>query len=184
MNFNTNKKILMISTSPRMGSNSQILSEAFMNGATESGHTVEMIDLHDKAISFCKGCLACQKNKRCIIHDDAEVITQKMLTADVIVFATPIYFYEMSGQMKTLLDRTNPLYPSDYTFKDIYLIASAAEDEASAIDGAVHGLEEWISCFERATLKGVIRGIGLEGVSAVKESKAILSAAYDMGKNV
>lgn len=48
----------------------------------------------------------------------------------MIVFATPIYYYEMSGQLKTLLDRANALFPSDYAFRDIYLLASATEDEA------------------------------------------------------
>lgn len=63
-----------------------------------------------------------------------------MRSAEVIVFATPIYFYEMCGQMKTLLDRTNPLFPSDYAFRDIYLLASAADGAESAMDGAVKGL--------------------------------------------
>lgn len=67
-----------------------------------------------KNIRFCKGCLACQKTQHCVINDDAPAIVAKMHDADVIVFATPIYYYEMCGQLKTLLDRANPLYSSDY----------------------------------------------------------------------
>ncbi len=121
------RKVLIISTSPRKGGNSEILANEFAKGAQEAGHCAETIYLRDKTIGFCRGCLACQKTGRCVIHDDADVIAQKMLTAEVIAFATPIYFYEMSGQMKTMLDRSNPLYPSDYAFRDIYLLAAAAE---------------------------------------------------------
>ena len=78
-----------------------------------------------------------------------------MKDAEVIAFATPIYFYEMCGQMKTLLDRSNPLFPSDYAFRDIYLLATAADSAESSMDGAVKGLEGWIACFEKAALRGV-----------------------------
>ena len=62
------------------------------------------------------------------------MIVEQMRQADVLVFATPIYFYEMSGQMKTLLDRTNPLFPGEYAFRDIYLLAASADEEASSMD--------------------------------------------------
>lgn len=129
------KHILVISTSPRKGGNSETLANEFIRGAEESGNHVEKICLYDKTISFCKGCLTCLKTRTCIIHDDAEIIAQKMKTADVLVFATPVYYYEMSGQMKTMLDRANPLYDSDYQFRDVYLLAAAAEDEDTAVEG-------------------------------------------------
>ena len=113
------KNILILSTSPRKNGNSEMLAREFARGAEQAGHNVELISLHDKTIGFCKGCLACQKTQRCVIHDDADAIVRKMKDAEVIAFATPIYFYEMCGQMKTLLDRSNPLFPSDYAFRDI-----------------------------------------------------------------
>ena len=106
-------KILVISTSLRARSNSEALADEFIRGAQDAGHEVEKITLKDKDIKFCKGCLACQTTQRCAIKDDAPAIVEKMHDADAICFATPIYYYEMSGQMKTLLDRANPLYPSD-----------------------------------------------------------------------
>ena len=133
------KKVLIISTSPRKGGNSDTMAEEFARGAREAGHEVEKIGLWDKTIGFCRGCLACQKTGRCVIHDDADMIAQKMQTADVIVFATPIYYYEMSGQMKTMLDRGNPLYSSDYAFREIYLLATAADTDDSSMDGAAKG---------------------------------------------
>ena len=178
------KKILIISSSLRTDGNSAILAGEFARGAREAGHDVDTIRLADKAIGFCRGCLACQKTQRCVIRDDADAIAQKMLTADVLVFATPIYFYEMCGQMKTMLDRTNPLFPADYAFRDVYLLASAADTDESAMDGAIKGLQGWIACFEKATLKGVIRGVGAEGVGAVRNIPGVLENARDMGANV
>ncbi len=177
------KKVLIISTSPRKGGNSDTLAEEFARGAREAGHEVEKIGLWDKTIGFCRGCLACQKTGRCVIHDDADMIAQKMLTADVIVFATPIYYYEMSGQMKTMLDRGNPLYSSDYAFREIYLLATAADTDDSAMDGAAKGLEGWISCFEKARLAGMVFGGGADAIGTIQRNPA-LNEAYEMGKAV
>ena len=106
-----NKKVLVISTSPRKGGNSDTLADFFIQGAQEQGHAVEKVTLFDKQIGFCKGCLTCQSTQKCIIQDDANAIIQKMKEVDVLVFATPIYYYGLSGQMKTLLDRANPSIP-------------------------------------------------------------------------
>lgn len=178
-----NKKVVIIATSPRKGGNSDILAEEFAKGADESGNIVEKINLYDKTIGFCKGCLVCQKTKRCVIRDDADIIAQKMGKADIIVFATPIYYYEMCGQMKTMLDRSNPLFSSDYAFRDIYLLATAADDNKSAMDGAIKGLEGWIACFEKAELKGIVYGVGADEIGSVKGSQAFIKA-YEMGKMV
>lgn len=179
-----NKKVLVISTSPRKCGNSEILADEFIKGAQESGHKIEKVNLYDKNIGFCKGCLACQKTQHCVIEDDANLIIQKMLVADVIVFATPIYFYEMSGQMKTLLDRTNPLYTSDYAFRDIYLLATSADYKENAMDGAIKGMQGWISCFERSNLKGVVKGVGSDSIGSIKNNEKILLSAYEMGRNI
>ena len=178
------KNILILSTSPRKGGNSDTLADEFTRGARDAGHDAEKISLAGQIIGFCRGCLACQKTERCIIQDDVNAIVQKMLSADVLVFATPIYFYEMSGQMKTLLDRSNPLFPADYTFREIYLLAASADENSDSMDGAVKGLQGWIDCFEHAKLAGVLRGTGLDAVGAAKNAPLILKAAYDMGKSV
>ena len=99
--------VLVISTSLRAKSNSDILTEKLIAGAKDAGHQVEHISLKGKEIRFCIGCLACQKTQKCVLKDDAVWIAEKVKNADTLVFATPIYYYEMSGQMKTLLDR-NP----------------------------------------------------------------------------
>lgn len=178
------KKILVISTSPRMGGNSERLADAFIKGATEAGHEAEKIGLYDKKIEFCKGCLACQRTATCVIQDDAAELVERMRSVDVLVFATPIYFYEMSGQMKTLLDRTNPLFPGEYAFRDIYLLATSADEDPASMDGAVKGLEGWISCFELTHLEGVVRGVGADQKGTIQDKPEILKEAYELGKNI
>lgn len=177
------KKVLVITTSLRHNSNSDALAESFVKGAQDAGNSVETVTLKGKNIQFCKGCMACQKKGECVIKDDANSISKKMYEADVIAFATPIYYYEMSGQMKTLLDRANWLYSSDYHFKDIYVLSTAAEDEKSVPDRCVNGVGGWIACFERARLAGSVFAGGVDAAGEIKEHKA-LKEAYDMGRNV
>lgn len=174
------KQVLIISTSPRKGSNSEALAAAFAKGAADAGHAVETISLRGKSIGFCQGCLACQKTRRCVIQDDADEIAQKMLTADIIAFATPIYYYEMSGQMKTLLDRANPLYGSDYAFRDIYLLSAAADAEDGTDNRVIGGLEGWISCFEKARLAGTVFAGGVDKAGEIEKHPA-LQRAYEAG---
>ena len=178
------KRLLALSTSPRRGGNSELLADAFLAGAAKAGHETEKICLYDKNIEFCRGCLACQTTKRCVIHDNMGDILEKIRRADVLVFATPIYFYEMSGQMKTLLDRTNPLFPAEYAFRNIYLLATAADEDEGAMDGAVKGLEGWISCFERAHLSGVVRGTGADAPGAIQARPDLLEQAAQMGRSL
>ena len=141
-------KVLVISTSLRLRSNSDILTEWLIQGARDAGHEVEHISLKGKEIRFCIGCLACQKTQTCVQKDDAVWIAEKMKEADTLVFATPIYYYEMSGQMKTLLDRMNPLFPSDYRFRRVYLLMTATEGEDYVPERAISGLQGWVDCFE------------------------------------
>lgn len=177
------KKVLVISTSPRKGGNSETLADEFIRGAREAGNDVEKVTLYDKDIRFCKGCLVCQNTQRCVIHDDADTIVQNMLTADAIVFATPIYYYGMCGQMKTLLDRANPLFSADYRFRDIYLLAAAAEEDGHTVDGAVTGLQGWIDCFEKARLAGTVFAGSVTAVGEIQNHPA-LKQAYELGKNM
>jgi multimeric flavodoxin WrbA len=178
------KKIIVISTSLRKGSNSDTLADEFIRGAKENGNNVEKIRLEGKTIGFCKGCLVCQGTQECVIKDDAVNIAEKVKKADTIVFATPIYYYEMSGQMKTLLDRLNPLFPSDYAFREVYMIAAAADNNPEAMDTAVKGLQGWIACFNKVKLSGVIRGVGVTDIGDIQCNEKLLREAYEMGKEV
>ena len=177
------KKVLIVSTSLRRDSNSGLLAQRFAQGARGAGHQVEFISLRGKDIRFCTGCMACLKAPRCVIQDDAAAIVEKMGAADIICFATPVYYYELSGQLKTLLDRAIPLFSSDYAFRDIYLLTASAEgDDAS--DGPVSGLEGWIACFQQARLAGVVRGGGANDPGDMAKQTEKLAAAYEMGLHI
>ncbi len=178
-----NKKVVVISTSLRAGSNSDALARAFAKGAEDAGNEVEVISLRGRRLAFCTGCMACQTTGCCVIQDDATQIAEKVLHADAVAFATPIYYYEMSGQMKTLLDRMNSLYPKDYRFRAIYLLTAAAEDEAYVPERAVSGLQGWIDCFERAALAGTVFCGGVEAPEDIAGSVR-LEEARQMGKRV
>ena len=178
-----NKKVLIISSSPRKEGNSETLADEFMRGAVEAGNSVEKVCLYDKKISFCIGCFACLKTHRCIIHDDADTIAQKMLVSDVIVFATPVYYYSVSGQLKTMLDRANPLYSADYSFRSVYLLATAAEAAETTFDGTEKAVQGWVDCFENARLSGKVFAGGVNAVGEIKNHPALLEA-YEMGKKV
>lgn len=175
------KNILILSTSLRKNSNSDALAEAFARGAAEAGHHPSKCGLQGKTLGFCLGCLSCLKTKRCVIPDDAADIVQQMKRADVLVFATPIYYYEMCGQMKTLLDRANPLYADDYAFRDVCLLSAAAEDAAGVDARAVSGLEGWLECFEHARLAGCVFAGGVDAPGAIDGHPA-LREAYELGK--
>ena len=177
------KRIVVISTSPRRGGNSDALAAEFARGAREAGYQVEEISLRGRDIGFCCGCLTCVKTRRCVLRDDAAGIVARMRDADSIAFATPIYYYGMCGQMKTLLDRSNPLYSDDYAFRDIYLLSAAAEAGEHTADGAVAGLEGWIACFGKARLAGTVFAGGVTAPGEIQGHPA-LERAYDMGRHV
>ena len=120
------KKILVLSSSFRKGGNSDTLCDQFVKGAVEAGHQVEKIFINDKKIGYCHGCGVCNTTHKCVLLDDMAEILDKMVQADVIVMATPVYFYSMNGQMKTLIDRTVPRY-EEIAGKDFYFIVAAAD---------------------------------------------------------
>lgn len=177
------KKILIISTSLRSKSNSHLLAEEFARGAKEVGNEVELVSLRNAPIAFCRGCLACQKTGKCVIDDAAVAIADKMARAEVIVWATPVYYYSVSGQMKTLIDRANSLYTRDYNFRSVYLIATATEDEAFTPEGAEKCVQGWVDCFERAKFEKTLFVGGVTDPGDVLK-KGDLAKAYELGKSV
>lgn len=178
-----NKKVLIISSSPRKNGNSETLAASFAKGAQEAGHQVETVFLREKQIGFCKGCLACLKLGHCVIQDDAVEIAAKMHDANVLVFATPVYYYCVSGQLKTMLDRANPLFGTDYAFTKAYLLATAAEDEPETVEGTVKAVQGWVDCFGRCELAATVFAGGVNGIGDIAGHPA-LDTAYQTGREV
>ena len=153
------KKVLILSSSPRRGGNSDTLCDEFMRGAAESNHEVEKIFLRDKTIHYCTGCSTCSLyQKPCPQKDDAAEIIEKMVDADVIVMATPVYFYTISAQMKTLIDRCCGRY--------------------TEMNG-----KEFLDCLEDPVIKGTVFGLGVWHKGEINGNPA-MKDAYQMGKQV
>lgn len=175
------KKILLVSASPRKGGNSDLLCDEFMRGAREAGHDAEKIRLSEKKINYCTGCCTCIGNQgSCVQQDDMNEIFKKILAADVMVLATPVYFHAMNGQMKTFIDRTCPIY-SKIQGKDVYYIVSAAGGQMP-VDRAVNSLRVFTNCLSGIKEKGVISITGVWDAGGVNGTQAI-KQAYTMGKN-
>ncbi|MGN0672883.1 MAG: flavodoxin family protein [Anaerovoracaceae bacterium] len=161
-------KVLVISSSMRRNSNSEYLASVCAEAIRQEGIEAELISLSGLDIRFCIGCLSCHKTLKCVIRDDVSEIMEKVKAADALVFATPLYFYELSGQLKTFLDRMNPLYAQKYSFRDVYMIATAADDEENIFDRAYSGLGGWVDCYPEAKLAG---RLCIGGVTAPGETK-------------
>lgn len=177
------KKVLILSASPRKGGNSDLLCDEFLRGAVEGGNTAEKIFIRDKKISFCIACDYCVRNKGiCAYKDDMADILEKMIAADVIVMASPVYFYTMDAQMKTIIDRTVARY-TEITDKEFYFIVTAADSDISAMVRTIEGFRGFTYCLNDATEKGIIYGVGAWQVGDIK-GKSSMQEAYNMGKNL
>lgn len=177
------KNVLILSSSPRKGGNSDTLCDEFMRGCREAGHEVEKIALRDKTVNYCKGCSLCsQYGKPCPQKDDAADIIRRMLAADVIVMGTPVYFYSMSAQMKTLIDRCCGLY-TEMKNKEFYVLLSAADEDRSTLERTVDTFQGFLDCLDNPVLKGVVYGTGVWHVGEIQDKPA-LKEAYAMGTTV
>ena len=178
------KKVLLISSSPRKNGNSDLLCDQFRKGAIDAGHRAEKIFLAEKKIHYCIGCGACADATRpCVQKDDVAEILEKMVEADVIVLATPVYFYTMCAQLKTLIDRSCPRYTA-ISNKEFYFILTAADTNRSAMNRTLESLRAFTEdCLEGSREKGVLLGLGVMERGEVKETPAFREA-YEMGKQV
>ncbi len=178
------KKVLLISSSPRRNGNSDLLCDQFMKGAIEAGHRAEKIFLADKTIHYCTGCGACANATRpCVQKDDVAEILEKMVGADVIVLATPVYFYTMCAQLKTLIDRSCPRYTA-ISNKEFYFILTAADTNRAAMNRTLESLRGFTEdCLENSREKGIVFGLGVMDRGEVKETPAYREA-FEMGKRI
>ena len=176
------KKVLIISSSPRKNGNSQLLCEKFKEGAESQGNEVCLIRLAEKNIGFCHACDACMKNGGiCVLQDDMREILEKYKEADVLVLSTPVYFYGISAQMKTFIDRTYPIW-QHLGKKEVYYIVSGGlhreiiERSLGDLDGFVEHLEEY-------EIKGKLYAENVMEAGKVAKT-ALPEKAYVMGQMV
>jgi multimeric flavodoxin WrbA len=151
-----------------------------MEGAIAANHKVDKVRLAEKTIHYCTGCYACEREGKCAQKDDMSDILDRMLAADVIVLATPVYFYTMCAQMKTVIDRTVARY-TEIANKDFYFIVTAADGRKAALERTIEGFRGFTSCLSGAKEKGIVYGTGAWKVGDIRGTRA-MDEAYAMGK--
>lgn len=177
------KNVIIISSSPRTGGNSETLAKEFERGAKESGNNVEFVRIKDLNLGYCIGCYACHKSGKCFQSDGMNELGEKLTKADIIVFATPVYYYSMSGQLKVFIDRLVPYYTKIRA--DIYLIASQWDSSKEMMENTLNSIRGCTrDCFENCKEKGVIYGVGLENLNDAKNNPKLMQEAYTLGKNI
>ena len=177
------KKVLILSGSPRKGGNSDILCDEFMRGALDSGNEVEKIRVAEKKIDYCHACYYCrQSDGVCAIKDDMAEVLQKMIAADVIVLASPVYFYSIDAQLKALIDRTVARWLEVHD-KEFYYIVTMADEQTASADTTIACFRGYADCVEGAKEMGVICGSGVYEKGKINGTPA-MEQAYEMGKSV
>lgn len=174
------KKVLILSGSPRKNGNSDILCDEFARGAAEAGHEVEKIRIAEKKIGYCHACYACRGTGICAIKDDMAEIMQKMIDCDVMVLASPVYFYSIDAQLKAVIDRSVARW-TEVKDKEFYYIVTAADGEKEAADTTIACFRGYADCVEGAKEMGIVYGMGTYEKGEVKGTIA-MTEAYELGR--
>ena len=176
-------KIVILMGSPNTKGSTSILVDAFRRGAEENGHVAEVIDICHANIHPCTGCVACGYEGPCVQCDDTQAIREKLLASDMIVFATPLYYYGMSAQMKTVVDRFcayNSSLNSRHLKSALLTVAWNADDWTfEALEAHYKTLVRYIN-FEDI---GMVLGYGCGTPGMTKRSK-YPEDAYQLGKSI
>lgn len=177
------KKVLILEGSPRIKGNSSILSDEFEKGAVEAGCEVEKIHITRQKVAGCLGCDYCMRNNGlCVQKDDMQQIREKMTEADVIVLASPIYFYSMTSQMKAVIDRTYAFF-NDLAGKTFYFIITCAADNETYAETMIASLRGFTCCVPNSIEGGIVIGTNLPNFGDAAKSPAAIKA-YEAGKNI
>lgn len=174
-------RILVINASPRERGNTQQLAEAFVRGAEEVGNEVLFTNLRDKKIAGCLGCRYCVSHEgKCIQRDDMQPILKALDAVDMVVFASPIYWFDMNAQMKTVIDRMFAKAATGFAFNKVALILDA--DGEQVFDAAV--AQYRLTCnYLNWKNMGIILAPSMEKLGGASQSPA-LKEAYDLGKSL
>ena len=177
-------KVLILSGSPRKGGNSDILCNEFAKGAIAAGNAVEKIRVAEKKISPCLGCYYCSEHGgKCVYKDDMADILQKIIDCDVLVLASPVYFYSMCAQLKMVIDRTVARW-TEIANKDLYYIMTAAENDEDTMDGTLACMHGFAMCIDGYEEKGTLYGKGVHEKGAVTECEDLMRIAFEMGESI
>lgn len=184
------KEILVVVGSGIENANTDTLAEAFTHGAIEEGHTVSKVFLGDANISPCKGCNACQHGNSCVVHDDMQALYTLFNKCDVLVLASPLYFWTVSARTKAFVERLYAAVqtePGEYTKtvgKECVLLMTAADNAFNTFENAV-GFYRLTSNYLGWIDKGMVLAGGCGGTDAPRMvPENYLKAAYMLGKGL
>jgi multimeric flavodoxin WrbA len=189
------RTVLVLASSPRRDGNSARLAAAAAEGARAAGHEVRLEHLDDHMRHFLRDCRRCRDAEgRCTIDDGYEALLRdRVLDADGIVFATPIYWYGVSGQLKTFFDRlfcfiaaSEPdadRFVAGLTRKRLALVVSSEETYPGAALALIHELQEYAR-YTHSDLVGVVRGIGNKRGDVLQDPSDPLAAAHELGRTL
>ena len=179
-------RILAFNGSPNKNGNGAALINAILAEAVKNGHAAEVVNLYSRKI---KGCLACDKCKdrtpQCAVRDDMAAITAKIIAADCLVISTPVYMGQISGVMKTFLDRWCVFFDGRFKMRHIpgkqlvTIVTSGAP--APTYKYVADYLNKWLGGFFKMKLAGSIVAGGLSGAGAVRKQKAVMKQAEKIG---
>ncbi len=175
-------KILVLTGSPRKNGNSATLAEHFIKGAKEAGHTVERFDAAFKKVHPCIACNSCGMDGPCVFKDDFEFVRKHIIDADCVVFATPMYYFGISSQLKAVIDRFYAINGQIHVPKKAVLLmtyANTAASEAVPIKSHYEVLLKYLGW----TDAGQVIAPGVWPVGAVNRSK-YPEQAYQLGKSI
>ena len=176
-------KIVLLEGSPNQHGSSNLLADCFRQGAEEAGHTVEIIDAAHADIHPCTGCIHCGYEGPCVQKDEMESIRPRILGADMMVFVTPLYYYGMSAQLKTLIDRFCA-FNSSIQSKHMKsaLIAAAWNSDSWTFDALKAHYDTLVRYLNLEDL-GAVYGKGCGTPSMTAQSK-YMKLAYDLGRSI
>lgn len=175
------KSVLILSSSPRRGGNSEQLCLQFKKGAEESGNTVEMLNINDYDIRYFDQS-EYDRQASAALTDDAAAIIAKMKEADVIVLSSPVYFNNMTGQMKALIDRVYG-YEKDLGGKEFFYISTSTDRSEEGVNCVFDAFHGFAVCLYGSVERGVIKGNGARNRGDI-DSHPAMQQAYEMGKTV
>lgn len=175
------KSVLILSSSPRRGGNSEQLCLQFKKGAEEAGNTVEMLNINDYDIRYFDQ-REYDREASAALTDDAAAIIAKMKDADVIVLSSPVYFNNITGQMKTLIDRVYG-YEKDLGGKEFFYISTSTDRSDEGVNCVFDAFHGFAVCLYESVERGVIKGNGARNRGDI-DSHPAMQQAYEMGKTV
>lgn len=175
--------ILILSGSPRKGGNTHLLVEAFVKGASQKHH-VEVVSVRDYMVNPCMGCNVCFKCKdnTCVQKDDMAIIYEKMAHTDMLVIASPVYFYGLSAQLKAVIDRCHNPIRDTFPIKKMVLLLVGAATLPELFDSI---LAQYQLCLNFFKLENAGRVLvrGVKDKDDIKKTNA-LNEAFELGESL